>query len=521
MSKVITGDEVKRIIKEGVDYVANPVGSSMGAKGRFTLINLPNVAPTKDGVTIAKNIAPKGDLEPVVKVMHDAARRSVSIAGDGTSATNVLAQALVTKGLDAVLGLSTNPIDVKRGIDLAVSKVVEYVKSHSIDVSEDYEKLRQVAIISANNDEEMGNLIADAVKGVGIHGVVDVNNSKTTETYIEFSSGLEFENGYIVSHLINTTKNTSDTRDPYILITGDSIVEFKDIAIAWEMAAKAQRPLVVIAGDVKGQALATVISNLTTEGLPYINLVKAPQMGSLKEDFLDDLAIITGGKVMSKSRGNNLSELTVEDLGQADRVISTKKTTSIIGGKGNKQAVEERAELVTNMLEDEMTDEDKRILKSRVAKLVGGSATIFVGAASESERKEKLDRIDDSLRAVGSAVKEGINVGGGVALLNAEKSLEGLEMPNKDVNIGIGIVRDSLKANISKILGNAGLDAEPIIEEIRSKGNDFGYNLEKGEITDLIKDGVIDASLVITTSLQSAASVAGILLMTENIIVDE
>lgn len=521
--KVIRGGRVKEIIIEGVNEVANPVGATMGSKGKFSLINKnPFPIVTKDGVTVASEVQPSGDLEPVIKIMQDAANRAVQASGDGTSASMVLTQAMTLKGLELT---ESNPVDLKRGIDLAVKAVVGKLEKESIDVSDNYDMLRMVATVSANNDVELANLIADAVEKVTKDGVVNVEYSKTATTHTEFREGMSINKGFIDASL-QMAPNLSVINNANVFVANEDIIEWDDLVPVLEMSLEQNKPLVVIANNVAGHALATVITNLRAEEnalLGRIHIVQAPEHDSMRTNVLKDIAILTGGKMFSKALGHSFKEIDESFLGHADKVESTRDTTRIIGGKGTKEDIQLRIEELREL--QESADELRMVMfhKQRIARLVGGVATIFVGADSDSEKREIKDRVDDALRAVGSAMEEGIVVGGGTFLLNAHDVLDELTSDNEDIMLGINIVRESLSANTRKMMENAGLkDIDHLLHRVKSAHSvNAGYNLETNEITDLIEDGIIDPAKVVRTSLQSAASVTGVLLSTDSIIVED
>jgi chaperonin GroEL len=456
----------------------------------------------------------------------------------------VLTQAMTTKGLELT---ESNPVDLKRGIDLAVSAIVEKISNESISVEEDYDVLRQVATVSANNDTELANLIADAVEKVTKDGVVNVEYSKTSETHTEFRKGMSIDKGFIDPNL-QMQPNLSIINDCNVLCVDEDIQSWEDLFPAINLSMNDEKPLVVVAKNVGGQALATVITNLRNEKNPLlgkVHIVLAPEMGSMRTNVLEDIAILTGGKMLSKTLGHSLKEgeLTLDFFGQADKVESTRDTTRIIGGAGTPDSISLRIEELREL--QQSADEMRMAMfhKQRIARLVGGVATIFVGADSDSEKREIKDRVDDALRAVGSAMEEGIVVGGGTFLLNSYDVLDELKSDNKDIMLGVNIVRESLDANTRKMMSNAGLggfdltfwevikfmvtnvrlsNIDRLISKVKALNTpNMGYNLETNEITNLMEEGIIDPAKVIRTSLQSAASVTGVLLSTDSLIVED
>jgi chaperonin GroEL len=524
-SKTKSGEEAKKILREGVNLIANPVSSTLGAKGRTVLINNSGrpAHPTKDGVSVAMSIRPKDNfVASAAKVIQEASLKSLELAGDGTTTTAVLAQEIILSGMDMVAD-GANPIDIKRGIDMAAKAVVDYIKQKSEEIKEDYSKIEAIATVSANNEEEIGKLIANAMEQVTSNGVVKVAESNTTETEVEVVTGMEFDQGYMSSQMIthNETR-TVEFQNPLFLLTEDEINNHKDIMKALEIAQAKKRALILICGNVGGNFGATMILNFRKNPDFNFGMIKAYGLGDLRKQFLEDLAVFTGANIMSKSIGRSLREVTFEDLGGAENIVSTDRTTTILGGEGTKEKIESRVRTLKNQLEKEENSTNKKILEERIAKLAGGIAIIKIGAFTEAERKEKKDRMDDALLATKAAVKEGIVPGGGIMLLRSSKAVKGLTSPNKDIQYGIDIVRQSLEAPLRKMLHNAGyIDTEHMGKIRSNKSFNYGFNLQTEKFGDMKKCGIIDPAMVVRVAVESAASVAGVLLTVDYLVSED
>lgn len=518
-TKVIHGKEVNDIIRDGVNLIGDTVGATMGSKGRYVLINqgVRDSHATKDGVSVSVSIRPKDNkVASVVKAIQQAAVKSLKVAGDGTTNSTILTQELVNLGLELIEG-GANPIDVKRGMEAAKEIVLEKLTDISVSVDYGDEMLRNVATVSANNDSSVGDLVFDATNKVTKDGVIRVEDSLTTETYIEVSDAFEIESGFVSGALITNQKAESDYDNALILMTDDTISNFRDVEPAIRMSAEKQLPLVIVAEGFTGDVPNTIIANVVQKKI-HVNLVKAPGIGNGLKDFLGDLATITGGRVISKSMGKSLKDITPGDLGSAKRVISNINRTIVEGAAGDKKAIKKRIKLLKE--EASETNDEARVstLNRRAGKLLGKVAVIKVGGGTDIERTEIMDRVDDSLRATSSALDEGVVAGGGVALLNMYSTVRGLT----DFDKGKEILFKSLKAPISRMIDNAGLDKKLIIGNILKDGSkEFGYNLETDEYSDMFESGIVDPKKVIRVAVESAVSVAGILITTSNIIIDE
>lgn len=511
-------DELKR----GVDQLANAVKVTLGPKGRNVVIDKkfgsPNV--TKDGVTVAKEIELKDPIENMgAQMVKEVASKTADIAGDGTTTATVLAQSIVSGGLKNVAA-GANPMDLKRGIDKAVSAVKDNLNKQSEVVGDDFDKISQVASISANNDEVIGNLIADAMKKVGKNGVITVEEAKGTETEVKTVEGMQFDRGYLSPYFVtNTEKMEADLDAPYILICDKKISSMKELLPVLEQTAQSGKPLVIISEEVEGEALATLVVN-KIRGSLKVAAVKAPGFGDRRKAMLQDIAILTGGTVISEEQGRKLEDTTIEMLGTAEKITIDKENTVIVNGAGNSADIKGRIAQINAEIENSTSDYDKEKLQERLAKLSGGVAVLYIGAASEVEMKEKKDRVDDALAATRAAVEEGIVAGGGVAFVRSIESIATLNGDNADENTGINIIRRALEEPLRQIVANAGGEGSVVIQRVKDGKKDFGYNARTDEYMDLIKAGVIDPTKVSRVALENAASVASMLLTTECIIAD-
>ncbi len=524
MAKQILFDaKAREELKRGVDILANTVKVTLGPKGRNVIIEKKFGAPhvTKDGITVAKEIELKDPMINLgAQMVKEAASKTSDVAGDGTTTATVLAQAMIEEGIKNIT-FGANPMDVKRGIDKAVDKVVEALRDLSIEVGDDMEKIRQVASISANNDEEIGKLIAEAISKVGKEGVITVEEAKGTETYVEVVEGMQFDRGYLSPYFItNPDKMTVELENPYILITDKKISSMKDLLPILERVVQSGRPLLIIAEDVEGEALATLVVN-KLRGTLKVAAVKAPGFGDRRKAMLEDIAILTGGVVISEEKGYKLENADVSYLGQAEKVTIDKDNTTIVNGKGRKEDIEARIKQIKAQIETTTSDYDKEKLQERLAKLSGGVAVLYVGAPTEVELKEKKDRVDDALHATRAAVEEGIVPGGGVALLRAQSALEGLKGSNEDESVGIAIVRRATEMPLRVIAENAGKEGSVVVEKVRESKGAFGFNARTETFEDLLEAGVIDPTKVLRVAMNNAASAAGMLLTMEAAIADE
>jgi chaperonin GroEL len=507
----------------GVDILANAVKVTLGPKGRNVVLDKSFGAPriTKDGVTVAKEIELEDKFENMgAQMVREVASKTSDTAGDGTTTATLLAHAIVREGAKAVAA-GSNPMDLKRGIDLAVDAVVEELKSKSKKVTSS-EEIAQVGTISANGDHDIGKMIAEAMKKVGNEGVITVEEAKSLESELEVVEGMQFDRGYISPYFItNAEKMVAELETPYILINEKKLSNLQSLLPLLEAVVQSGRPLLVIAEDVEGEALATLVVNKLRGGLK-VAAVKAPGFGDRRKAMLEDIAVLTGGNVISEDLGIKLENVTVNMLGSAKRVSITKDDTTIVDGAGKKKDIEARIAQIKQQIEDTTSDYDREKLQERLAKLAGGVAVIKVGGSTEVEVKEKKDRVDDALHATRAAVEEGIVPGGGVALMRALKSLDGLKPANDDQRVGVNIVRRALQAPARQIAENAGEDGAVVAGKIlESSSYAFGYNAQTGEYGDLVKQGVIDPAKVVRTALQDAGSVAGLLVTTEAMVAEK
>ena len=508
--------EARETLKQGVDQLANAVKVTLGPKGRNVIIEKKFGAPqiTKDGVTVAKEIElPDAFQNTGAQLVKSVASKTGDDAGDGTTTATVLAQSIVTNGLKNVAAL-------KRGIDKAVAKVVENIKSQSEKVDDNYDKIEQVATVSANNDQEIGKLIADAMKKVSKDGVITIEEAKGRETTIGVVEGMQFDRGYLSPYFVtNTEKMECEMENPLILIYDKKISNLQEFLPILNPAAQTGRPILVIAEDVESEALTTLVVNRLRTQLK-ICAVKAPGFGDRRKAMLEDIAILTGGVVISEEKGLKLEQATLEMLGTAEKVNVTKDNTTIVGGKGDKQLIQDRTNQIKNEIKNTTSDYDKEKLQERLAKLSGGVAVLYVGAASEVEMKEKKDRVDDALCATRAAIEEGTIPGGGVALIRAISSLDGLEGENADETTGIKIIKRAIEEPLRQIVENAGLEGSVVVEKVRAGKGDFGYNARKDTYENLRQSGIIDPAKVCRVALENAASIAGMFLTTECVICD-
>ena len=510
-------------LKKGVDALANAVKVTLGPKGRNVIIEKKFGAPhiTKDGVTVAKEIELADAYQNTgAQLVKEVASKTGDDAGDGTTTATVLAQAIVAEGLKNVTA-GASPMDIKRGIDKAVAKVVESIKNQAETVGDNYDKIEQVATVSANNDPVIGKLIADAMRKVSKDGVITIEEAKGTDTTIGVVEGMQFDRGYLSAYFVtNTEKMECEMEKPYILIYDKKISNLKDFLPILEPAVQTGRPLLVIAEDVDSEALTTLVVNRLRSQLK-ICAVKAPGFGDLRKEMLEDIAILTGGVVISEEKGLKLEQATIEMLGTADKVTVSKDNTTIVNGAGDKANIKERCEQIKAQIASTKSDYDREKLQERLAKLSGGVAVLYVGAASEVEMKEKKDRVDDALRATRAAIEEGIIPGGGVAYIRAIESLEGLTGDNADETTGIGIIKRAIEEPLREIVANAGKEGAVVVQKVREGKGDFGYNARTDVYENLHAAGVVDPAKVARVALENAASIAGMFLTTECVIVEK
>ena len=509
-------------LKVGVDALANAVKVTLGPKGRNVVIEKKFGAPavTKDGVTVAKEIELEDAFANVgAQMVKEVASKTGDDAGDGTTTATVLAQAIINVGLKNVTA-GANPMELKKGIDKAVAKVVESIRKQAQEVGDDNNKIEQVAKISANNDEEIGRLIAEAMSKVGREGVITVEEAKGTETTVEVVEGMQFDRGYISPYFVtNTEKMEAELDNPYILIHDKKISTMKDMLPILEQTAQTGRPLLIIAEDVDGEALATLVVN-RLRGSLKVAAVKAPGFGDRRKEMLQDIAVLTGGTVITEEMGFKLESTTLDMLGRAEKVTIDKENTTIVNGNGDKKAIEARAAQIKAQIAATTSDYDREKLQERLAKLAGGVAVLYVGAASEVEMKEKKDRVDDALSATRAAIEEGIVPGGGVALIRAIDALEGLTGESDDETTGIEIVKRAIEEPLRQIAANAGKEGSVIVQKVREGKGDYGYNARTDVYQNFFAVGVIDPAKVTRVALENAASIAGMFLTTECVLVD-
>ena len=524
MAKIIKFDiEARDRLKKGMDILTDAVKVTLGPKGRNVVIDKKFGSPqvTKDGVTVAKEIELEDEFENLgAQLVKEVASKTNDKAGDGTTTATVLAHAIATVGLKNVTA-GANPMDLKRGIDKAVKTVVEGLKNQSKEIGSDYEKIKQVATISANNDETIGTLIADAMSKVSRDGVITVEEAKGTETTVEVVEGMQFDRGYISPYFItDTEKMEAVMENPYILITDKKVSVMKDLLPVLEPVAQAGRPLLIIAEDVEGEALATLVVN-KLRGTLKVAAVKAPGFGDRRKEMLEDIAVLTGGTVITEDKGLKLESATLDMLGEAEKVTIDKENTTIVNGKGDKSNIEKRIAQIKAQIEATTSEYDKEKLQERLAKLAGGVAVIYIGAASEVEMKEKKDRVEDALNATRAAVEEGIVPGGGVALIRTIKDLENLKGKNDDETIGIQIVKRAVEEPLRQIVENAGMEGSVVVEKVKDGEGDFGFNAYSEKYENLFETGVIDPTKVTRIAIENAASIASMFLTTEAVLVEK
>ncbi|MGB0403112.1 MAG: chaperonin GroEL [Salibacteraceae bacterium] len=524
MAKKITFDvEGRDQLKKGVDALANAVKVTLGPKGRNVVIDRSFGAPsiTKDGVSVAKEIELSDPVENMgAQMVKEVASKTADLAGDGTTTATVLAQSIITTGLKNVAA-GANPMDLKRGIDKGVEAIVANLKTQSEEVGDDNNKIKQVASISANNDEVIGTLIAEAMGKVKKEGVITVEEAKGTDTTVDVVEGMQFDRGYLSPYFVtNTEKMIADLENPYILIYDKKVSTMKDLLPVLEQTAQSGKGLVIIAEDVDGEALATLVVN-KLRGSLKIAAVKAPGFGDRRKAMLEDIAILTGGTVISEEQGRKLEDATLEDLGTCEKVEIDKDNTTIVNGAGTKDAIVARTNQIKAQIESTTSDYDREKLQERLAKLAGGVAVLYIGAATEVEMKEKKDRVDDALAATRAAVEEGIVPGGGVALIRAIDALEGMEGSNDDETTGIAIVRRAIQEPLRQIVKNAGGEGAVVVNKVREGKADYGYNARTNVYENLLAAGVIDPTKVTRVALENAASISGLFLTTECVLSEE
>ena len=515
--------DARNKMKKGVDVLANAVKVTLGPKGRNVVIEKKFGAPsvTKDGVTVAKEIELEDAIENMgAQMVKEVASKTADVAGDGTTTATVLAQSIITEGLKNVAA-GANPMDLKRGIDKAVKAVVENLKSQSQTVGNDNKKIEQVASISANNDGEIGKLIAEAMGKVSKDGVITIEEAKGIETTVDVVEGMQFDRGYISPYFVtNSEKMEAELENPYILIYDKKISNMKDVLHILEKVAQQGAPLLLITEDLEGEALAVLVVN-KLKGVLRVAAVKAPGFGDRRKEMLQDIAVLTKGTVISEEQGYKLENATLEYLGRAERVVIDKDNTTVVGGKGEKDAIVARINQIKSQIENTTSDYDREKLQERLAKLSGGVAVLHVGAATEVEMKEKKDRVDDALHATRAAVEEGIVPGGGVAYVRAIEALDSVKTLNADENTGVQIVRRSLEEPLRQIVENCGIEGSVVVNKVKEGKGDFGFNARTEQYENLIGAGVIDPTKVTRIALENASSIAGMLLTTECVVADK
>ena len=524
MAKEIKFDtDARELLKRGVDQLANAVKVTLGPKGRNVIIEKKFGAPqiTKDGVTVAKEVELEDHFENTgAKLVKSVASKTGDDAGDGTTTATILTQSIVNVGLKNVTA-GANPMDLKRGIDKAVAAVVEYIKAHAEQVGDNYDKIEQVATVSANNDPEIGKLIADAMRKVSKDGVITIEESKSRDTYTNVVEGMQFDRGYLSGYFVTDADKMECTMDnPYILLYDKKISNIKDFLPILQPAAESGRPMLVIAEDVDSEALTTLVVNRLRGGLK-ICAVKAPGFGDRRKAMLEDIATLTGGVVISEEKGLKLEQATLDMLGSCEKVTVSKDNTTIVNGAGDKQQIADRVAMIKNEIANTTSSYDKEKLQERLAKMSGGVAVLYVGANSEVEMKEKKDRVDDALCATRAAVEEGVVAGGGTTYIRALDALKDLKGENADEQTGINIVVRAIEEPLRQIVANAGGEGAVVVQKVREGEGDFGYNARTEVFEDLRKAGVIDPAKVARVALENAASIAGMFLTTECLIVDK
>ena len=523
MAKDIFFDTVAREkLKKGVDTLANAVKVTLGPKGRNVILDKKFGAPsvTKDGVSVAKEIELEEAIENMgAQLLKEVASKTADDAGDGTTTATVLAQSVFAHGIKNVAA-GANPMDIRRGVDKAVTAVVESLKGQSKEISTG-DEISQVATVSANNDAEVGRMIADAMDKVGKDGVITVEEAKGTETEVKTVEGMQFDRGYLSPYFVtNTDKMEAELESPYILIYDKKISSMKELLPVLEATAQTGKPLLIIAEDVEGEALATLVVN-KIRGALKIAAVKAPGFGDRRKAMLEDIAILTGGTVISEERGYKLENATIDYLGTAEKINIDKDNTTIVNGAGRSEDIEARINQIKQQIENTTSDYDKEKLQERLAKLSGGVAILYIGAATEVEMKEKKDLVDDALHATRAAVQEGIVAGGGVALIRAGQSLDALDLENADQNTGVAIVKAAIEAPLRTIVENAGGEASVVVNSVKDGKDDYGFNAGNGEYVNMFSAGIIDPTKVTRLALENAASIAGLLLTTEAVVADQ
>ncbi len=522
---IIYSEDARAKLKAGVDKLANAVKVTLGPRGREVILAKSWGTPvvTKDGVTVAKEIELKDNYENIgAQLVKEVASKTADVAGDGTTTATILAQAIFHEGLKAVAS-GANPMDIKRGIDKAVKKVVEGVKELSVEVKGRSE-IEQVATISANNDPEIGKIIADAMEAVGKDGVITVEESKSSETTLETVQGMQFDRGYLSPYFVtDPDKMECVLEEPYILIFEKKISNVKDLLPLLEQVVRSGKPLLIIAEDVEGEALATLVVN-HIKGVLKACAVKAPGFGQRRKDYLQDIAVLTGGQAITEELGIKLESVNLDMLGKADKVVVDKDNTTIVGGKGDKEQIKARIEQIKRQIQETTSDYDREKLQERLAKLSGGVAIIRVGAATEAELKEKKARVEDAVHATKAAVEEGIVPGGGVALVRASEALDNLEVDNEDQKLGVDIVKKAARTPLRQIAYNAGFEGFVVLEKVlelgKDKGKNWGFNAATGEYVDMVEKGIIDPTKVVRSAIENAASIAGTMLTAEALIAD-
>ena len=520
--QIVFNNDAREQLRKGVDQLANAVKVTLGPKGRNVVIDKKFGAPqvTKDGVTVAKEIELEDGIQNMgAQMVKEVASKTNDQAGDGTTTATVLAQAIVNTGLKNVTA-GANPMDLKRGIDKAVAEIVKSIKEQAQEVGGDIKKIRQVATISANNDSAIGDIIAEAMEKVTKDGVITIENAKGIDTTVKVVEGMQFDRGYISPYFVTDTEKMECSYDnPYILIYDKKISTMKDLLPVLEKVVNTGRPLLIIAEDVESEALATLVVN-RLRGSLKIAAVKAPGFGDRRKEMLEDIAILTGGTVISEEKGYKLEDADLSMLGQSEKISIDKDNTTIVSGKGNSDAIKARVIQIKAQIEKTTSDYDREKLQERLAKLAGGVAVIYVGAASEVEMKEKKDRFDDALHATRAAVEEGIIPGGGTALIRAAQKLEGVKPENEDEKLGIEIIRRAVEEPLRMIVENAGLEGSVVVNEVKNGKGDYGYNARAEKYENLFQSGVIDPAKVTRVALENAASIAGMLLTTECVLCD-
>ena len=521
MAKEISFDrDAREKLRNGVDALANAVKVTLGPKGRNVVIQKSFGAPqiTKDGVTVAKEVELEDPVENMgAQMVKEVASKTADIAGDGTTTATVLAQAMINAGLKNVTS-GANPMDLKRGIDKAVKEVIKNLESQSEVIGDDFEKIKQVGSVSANNDEEIGSLIADAMKRVSKDGVITVEEAKGTDTYVEEVLGMQFDRGYLSPYFVTNAEDmTTEYEDPFILIHDKKVSNMQDIVPVLEKVVQSGRPLLIIAEDIESQALGVLVVNRLRAQLKIV-AVKAPGFGDRRKAMLEDIAILTGGTVISEEKGYKLENVTLEDLGSCEKISIDKDNTTIVNGRGNGEQIQARINQIKQQIETTTSDYDREKLQERLAKLSGGVAVLYVGAPTEVEMKEKKDRVDDALHATRAAVEEGIVAGGGVALIRAISALKNFKGANEDETVGVQIVKKALEYPLRIIANNSGVEGSVVLQRVMNSRESSGYNARTNKFEDLKKAGVIDPTKVTRIALENAASIAGMVLTTECVI---